>query len=118
MSRNQSKPIDFADLRLEIRPALKPYLQAAVAEFEEQHDHIEVTPRWRKEVLLINSTDLIAALGYFNGTELSELELRGLRKQISEQLDQALLRSTNLDAQAHYKWCMAALKSLEWGRYL
>lgn len=110
--------IDFLDIRLDLPPSLGLQFQAALALFEKHHDFIELPPRLKGNKLHINSTDLIALLGYLDSSELSELDQHRLRTLLAQAFERELLRSLSLDRQRHYKWCQAAVKNLAWGRHL
>lgn len=110
--------IDDIDLHIPLTPALREQVLIWIGRLEEAHDHIEVTPRVKKDRLLINSTDFISLLGYIDPLEVPEIELRRLILQGKKALEQALIRSLNLDKRSHYKWCLTALSHFKPGRFL
>ena len=92
--------------------------RAALKRLKEEHDYVEIEPRLRKSVLQINSTDFIAYLGYLDTLLLNDIDLQRFKVRARQQLEQQLFKSISLDHRAHYKWCLAAIKNLNWGRYL
>ena len=67
---------------------------------------------------MINSTDLVALTGYIDPSRCSEIDLARFRNNAAEALEQQLVKSLALNNQAHYKWCLTALKNKEFGRFL
>ena len=51
-------------------------------------------------------------------SNVNEMDQKRLQKESQVALEQLLLRSVATNAQAHYKWCIAAVKNLELGRQL
>ena len=113
-----SKPIDYIDLTIHVPDSAVPRFKQFFELFVEEYNHVEVTPRFKANKLHINSNDLIAFLGYVDPHRLSDFELERFRAEAMKELDQRLLRSLTLDHQAHYKWCMAAIKNFVVGRHL
>ena len=114
----RKRVIDFQDLEIPITESLEPEISAATGRLLSLHQHIEVKPKLSKGTLAINSMDAINLLGYIEISKLSELDLARIKKVFVFAIEQALLRSTSLDGQAHYKWCLTAVKSFELGRFL
>lgn len=110
--------IDHLDLSLRLNPSLLSAVEHTLSVFNEEHVHIEVAPKLKGKLLHINSNDLIALLGYIEVDDFSEIELKALETEIIFQLDQQLLRSTGMDARAHYRWCIAAVKNFRVGRFV
>jgi hypothetical protein len=117
MSTN-NQVIDYIDIVLPIPVACLTVLEEALKKAETECLFFEVTPRIKQKSLYVNSNDLVTLMGYIDPDQLSELESARLRKTIMAELDQALLRSTSLHKQAHYKWCLTAAKTFDLGRYL
>ncbi len=109
--------IAYLDLAIPVTANLHSSFEMWLGDFVEKHAVIEVPPKLRKNLLQINSTDLVAFLGYVDPQGFSEIELKRLRVDIKRQIERQLLKSLSLEHQAHYKWCLAAIKSLAWGRY-
>ena len=116
--RHSDKPIDYLDLYISLTEASEAKFEQFLEDFSESHIYIEISPRIKNEVLMINSTDLIAFTGYIDTTQLSEIELFRFKTKAKEQLEQQLVKSLAVSNQAHYKWCLTQLNSLEFGRYL
>lgn len=117
MSRT-AKTIDYPDLLIKIPPTVSEKFDSYIKDFVGSHLYVEVDPKIKDGVLLINSTDLIAFTGYIPPDELSELDLFRFKSAAAKQLEQQLLKSLSLSNQAHYKWCLAQLKNLDFGRNL
>ena len=113
-----SKTIDYMDLSVRIPENVSSALEEALSEFQENQLHIEIDPKFKKGILHVNSNDLIALLGYFESEGLTEIAFFKFKKEIKHSLEQQLLRSLSLDTQSHYKWCISALKTFEFGRFL
>ena len=116
--RGQHAQIDYLDLQLAVSPHQAEAIEKAIAVFDDQQLHIEVTPRLKKSYLLINSSDLVPFLGYLDPGELSEIDLKRLRKECAVKLEAQLNKSLSSSNQAHYKWCLAAIRSKAIGRFL
>jgi hypothetical protein len=114
---NQDRIVDFLDLRIVLTEDTEKQFQNWLKEFEETHDFIEIQPRIKNGELQINSTDLIAFLGYIDPAQLNDLQWQRFKQRAAAELDQQLLRAVRLDRQGHYKWCLGALKNLKAGRY-
>lgn len=113
-----STTIDYLDLSIPVPSASQEALESALERMKDSYLHLEREPRMKDSTLTINSNDFIALLGYLDPQELSELELRRLTLNAQTELDQRLLRSVSVDKQAHYKWCIAAIKNFKPGRFL
>lgn len=113
-----STTIDYLDLSVSVSPTSQEALERVLDRLKDSYLHLEREPKLKDGTLVINSNDFIAFLGYLDPQELSELELRRLISSAEAAMDQCLLRSVSVDKQAHYKWCVAALKNFELGRYL
>lgn len=111
------KVIDFFDLKIALPASLHKLMARWLKDFDERHGVIERSPRLRAGVLQIVSTDMIALTGYIDPSAMNEFDLHRFKALIREAIEQQLLRSVNLDLQAHYKWCLAALASMEFGRH-
>jgi hypothetical protein len=85
--------------------------------FLSEHNYVECPPKIKHDVLEINSTDFIAFLGYLDPTPLDELELRRFKKNARKSIEQLLVKSLSSTNQAHYKWCLTAMKSFPLGRF-
>ncbi len=116
MSRHD-KTIDYPDLYIRIPSALESLFQTFIDEFVDSHLYVEVTPKLKDGTLLINSTDLIAFTGYIAQSQLSELDIFRFKSASIKQLEQQLVKSLSLTTQAHYKWCLAQFKNLDFGRF-
>lgn len=110
--------IDYIDLVVKLPGSSSATVKKAVELFEEHSTYIELKPKIKKGALHINSNDAIQLLGYLDPKELSQFDAAKFKQLLLKELDQQLLRSTSLDKQAHYKWCMTAVKSFEVGRHL
>lgn len=110
--------IDYLDLELRLSPESLKEVTAALKRYEEETSFQEVAPRIKNSFLHMNSSDFITFLGYVDPNGMSELATARFKKSAQAAFDQLLLRSTDLNSQAHYKWCLAALKSLALGRHL
>lgn len=116
--KSGKKVIDHLDITLPVHPELQELCQRWLDRFSDEHDYIEATPRLRRGTLLINSTDLISFLGYIDPTGCPEIEMARFKRAVRTQLENQLLYSVSQDTRAHYQWCLTALKSFAWGRYL
>ncbi len=114
----QQRIIDFLDVIVRLPHASVPQLEETLQRFVTEYNFVEIEPKIKDGRLLINSTDLIAYLGYISPDLLTEFEKVQFRQNIIDALDQLLLRAVNTDFRSHYKWCIAAVKNLELGRYL
>ena len=114
---SDNKIVDYLDVRLALPPGTESDFAEWLECFVQQHDFVEITPRLRNGELHINSTDLIAFLGYVDPQRLNDLQQQKLRSGLRQVLEQLLLRSVSVHRQDHYKWCLAALKNLKLGRY-
>ena len=112
----ESKTIDYPDLLIKIPPPLTAKFDEFIKAFVDTHLYVEVSPKIKDGMLIINSTDLIAFTGYIEPEALSELDLFRFKSAATKQLEQQLVKSLSLNNQAHYKWCLAQLKNLEFGR--
>ena len=113
-----STTIDYLDLSIPIPLTSQEALEHALKRMKDSYLHLEREPRVKDGTLAINSNDFIAFLGYLNPQDLSEIELRRLTSNAEAELDQQLLRSVSVDKRAHYKWCVAAMKNFQMGRFL
>lgn len=111
------KVIDSLDLQISLTPGAEALLVKLLEKFISEHDFVEVEPRIRKSKLIINSTDFVSLLGYLQPADWNEFELRRFLSEGKKQCEQQLIRSTSLQYQSHYKWCMGAIKSLPLGRF-
>ncbi len=112
------EPIDYLDLYIPVSPTAAESFARFIADFIENHLYIEINPKLKDGVLLINSTDLVAFTGYIDPEECFELDLFRFKTDSKKQLEQQLLKSLSLQNQAHYKWCLGAITSKEYGRFL
>jgi hypothetical protein len=117
MSTNDTLVTDL-DISIPLTSTMLPLVEQWVGLFLEHHAHSEVTPTVRNAFLNINSSDLVALTGYISAREADGLDGRRFKKRAKVTLEQSLLRSVNIGHRAHYKWCLAALNSLEPGRFI
>lgn len=110
--------IDYLDLYVPIAAALQEPFKSFVDDFMDRHTYIEINPRLKDRVLMINSTDLISFTGYIRPADCNELDLFRFKMDAKKLLEQQLVKSLSLNAQAHYKWCLGSLVNKEFGRYL
>jgi hypothetical protein len=115
---NKSSVIDYIDLVLTVPVTCMEAVSAAVDQLQEQCTFVEIQPKLKGATLHINSNDVVTLLGYTEPTQLSQLDAARLKQIVMRELDQQLLRSTSLDKQAHYKWCITAVKNFQLGRHL
>lgn len=115
---DSGKVIDYFDLTIALPQSLHKLMTRWLKDFDKRHGVIERSPRLRGGELQIVSTDLVALTGYVDPAAMNEFDFHRFKALIREAIEQQLLRSVNLDLQAHYKWCLAALASLEFGRHL
>lgn len=115
---NKSSVIDYIDLVLTVPGTCLEAVNTAVAQLQEQCTFIEIQPKLKGSTLHINSNDAVTLLGYIKPAHLSQLDAARLKQIVVRELDQQLLRSTSLDKQAHYKWCITAVKNFQLGRHL
>ncbi|MCB0336405.1 MAG: hypothetical protein KDD62_08865 [Bdellovibrionales bacterium] len=118
MSKGNSAVIDFLDVEALVPETLHEALSKALTKLQAEHDHVELEPKFKAGRLLINSTDAVSLLGYVDPREISEHERKRIQKLFANALEQALIKTTSLDRQNHYKWCLAAVKSFTMGRFL
>lgn len=115
---NKSSVIDYIDLVLTVPVTCMEAVSAAVDQLQEQCTFVEIQPKLKGAALHINSNDAVTLLGYIEPAQLSQLDAARLKQIVMRELDQQLLRSTSLDKQAHYKWCITAVKNFQLGRHL
>lgn len=108
--------IDYLDVALPIAEPRIPLFKQWLKDFIEEQDTVEGRPKIRRGELQINSTDLIAFLGFIDRAALSEIELKRLTTNARKEYERLLFNSIALDHRYHYKWCLAALKNLPIGR--
>lgn len=114
----RNDPITYLDISISIPPALESDFAHFLEQFIENHLHIESIPKLREGVLHINSMDLIPFTGYIDSSKCNELDLYRFKSDVRKALEQQLLKSLSLAHQGHYKWCLAAFESKEFGRNL
>ena len=110
MSKSSSARIDFRDVEVSILDNSKQAIEKALQDFSDKYVNAELEPLIKGNKLFVNSTDLIALLGYLNPSTMSEFELKRIKESAKESFEQLLLKSLNLDHQSHYRWCLTALK--------
>ena len=112
------KVIHYLDLSIVFPPSMHVHVGGWVERFEASHSYVEISPRFSTGTLLINSTDLVALSGYISEDELTPFEQKKIASLFTHAIEQTLLRSTSVIHRQHYKWCLAALKNLPFGRFL
>lgn len=118
MSPRKHDTIDYLDVCIAIPKALEELFSEFLADFISNHLHIELTPKLRDGILNINSSDLVAFTGYIRPEKCNELDLYRFKQDARKAMEQQLLKTLSTHFQAHYKWCIAAITSKEFGRSL
>jgi hypothetical protein len=113
----KSSVIDHLDLEIEIPEISLERFNRWLDDFVENHTHVEVKPKIKNSILLMNSNDLVAFMGYIDQEEISQIELYRFRSHVVRELERNLLKAVSLDSRSHYQWCLAALKNFELGRF-
>ena len=114
----QPRRIEYLDLSIRIPTHLGELAAKWVEQFNDEGEEIVTPPKMRKGFLRINSQDLIQFLGFVDPEELSTLDLQRIKALAKEQLQIGLGKSMNADYRYHYQWCLAALESFEFGRFI
>lgn len=112
-----SRRVEHLDLSLRLPPHLLELTQQWIEQFTEEGEEIVTPPKIRKDVLRINSQDLIQFFGYVDPEKLTSLDLQRLKSLAKEQLELGLNKSLHADYRYHYQWCLAALENFEFGRF-
>jgi len=115
MAKSQ-RIIDYLDVEMSLAGLPAAAFKKWLEQFVEEQKNVEGRPKIKQGFLQLNSTDLIAFLGCVDSETLSELELKRLAAAARREYERLLFNSVALDHQYHYKWCLAALKSLPIGR--
>ena len=110
--------IDYLDLYVAVSPSAMESFEKFLADFVDNHLYIEITPKLKDGVLLINSTDVVAFTGYIDPEQCIEMDLFRFKAELKKQLEQQLVKSLSLQNQSHYKWCLGAISNKDFGRYL
>lgn len=117
MGKYKNQTIDYLDIAIPIPAQLIETFTLWLEEFDNEYDYTVRSPRLKKDLLKINSSDLIAFLGYVQPDQLSEFESKKFMSDIKSQFEQNSNLTTSKDFRNHYQWCLAALNHFKWGRH-
>ena len=117
MAKNRSTTIDYLDLSIPVPSHLEGQFSEWMEVFEDEFDYVIRPPRLKKGLLKINSSDLIAFLGYIDPSQLTELESKRFLTDIQNVMQQLSNLTTSKEYHTHYQWCLTALNHFKWGRH-
>ena len=91
MSKSR-ETIDYLDLYIAIPQAIQEVFSEFLADFIDNHIYIEIQPKLKEGVLLINSTDLVAFTGYIQPSRCNELDLFRFKAELKKQQEKLLTK--------------------------
>ena len=116
--KTSSKVIDYYDLKIHYKRDHQTDLERAIQSYENNYDYLKMTPKLRDQGLLINSNDLIPFLGHLDTSTWVELDIQRLKTEIRQKLGDLLGKAIHSEFRSHYQWCLTALETFQWGRFL
>lgn len=110
--------VEHLDLNIVVPPGLLDPLSETLQTYLETAEYVVITPRFKDNVLKINSKDFVDFSGFIDTKGLSEFEVQRFLVEVRKQLMDSLNKCFHPDLRYHYKWCLAALSSFPLGRHV